>query len=89
MKNPLHYQLSEYDCGPTAMLDAISFLFPQEDILLDKEHPFAYNRIVPEAYFNQEDLEIYALGPMENREAVLLFNEQTRLTADKTIEYYI
>ena len=22
MKNPLHYQLSEYDCGPTAMLDA-------------------------------------------------------------------
>lgn len=32
MKNPLHYQLSEYDCGPTAMLDAISFLFPREDI---------------------------------------------------------
>lgn len=44
---------------------------------------------MPEAYFNQEALEIYALGPMENREAVLLFNEQTRLTADKTIEYYI
>lgn len=76
MKNPLHYQLSEYDCGPTAMLDAISFLFPREDI-------------PPEAYFNKETLEIYALGPMENREAVLLFNEQTRLTADKTIEYYI
>ena len=42
-----------------------------------------------EAYFNKDALEIYALGPMENREAVLLFNEQTRLTADKTIEYYI
>ena len=32
MKNPLHYQLSEYDCGPTSMLNAISFLFEREDI---------------------------------------------------------
>ena len=27
MKNPLHYQLSEYDCGPTTMLNAVSYLF--------------------------------------------------------------
>ncbi|MCI6997143.1 MAG: peptidase C39, partial [Eubacterium sp.] len=32
MKNPLHYQLSEYDCGPTAMLNAVSFLFEREEI---------------------------------------------------------
>ena len=32
MKNPLHYQLSDYDCGPTAMLDALSYLFEREDI---------------------------------------------------------
>lgn len=32
MKNPLHYQLSEYDCGPTSMLNAISFLFEREEI---------------------------------------------------------
>lgn len=32
MKNPLHYQLSEYDCGPTAMLNAISYLFDREEI---------------------------------------------------------
>lgn len=205
MKNPLHYQLSEYDCGPTAMLNAISYLFPREaippevirnimlycldcysaegvpgkcgtsmaammflsnwlngfgkigqlpvtsrylsgrdvylggseisealrhrgaavvrlfydeahyvlltgerdgriylfdpyyrnepfpqkDIILDLERPFAYNRIVPEHYFNQESFEIYALGPVEGREAVLLFNEDTRLTADRTIEYFI
>lgn len=206
MKNPLHYQLSEYDCGPTAMLDAVSYLFPREaippelirnimlycldcysaegvpgksgtstaammflsnwlngfgkigqlpvtsrylsgrnvyvgkggeisdalrhggavvvrlfydephyvlltgeeegkirmfdpyyrdepflekDILLEKDHPFAYNRVVPEYYFNRETEDIYALGPMEKREAVLLFNEETRLTADKTIEYFI
>ena len=32
MKNPLHYQLTEYDCGPTAILNAISFLFSREEI---------------------------------------------------------
>ena len=32
MKNPLHYQMSEYDCGPTTMLNAINFLFEREEI---------------------------------------------------------
>ena len=32
MKNPLHYQLSEYDCGPTSVLNAVSFLFDREQI---------------------------------------------------------
>lgn len=206
MKNPLHYQLSEYDCGPTTLLNAISFLFEREeippeiirnimlysldcygsdgfsgksgtscmammflcnwlqgfgktgklsvsgryltgksvyigndstvndalhcggavvirlyydvahyvlltgaedekirmfdpyfqaepfeqkDILLTKEQPFAYNRIVPFSYFNRQSQELYALGKTEEREAVLLFNDKTKLTADKTIEYFI
>lgn len=32
MKNRLHYQISEYDCGPTSMLNAISYLFQREEI---------------------------------------------------------
>lgn len=32
MKNPLRYQVSEYDCGPTSLLNALSFLFPREEI---------------------------------------------------------
>ena len=32
MKNPLHYQTTEYDCGPTTMLNAINFLFHRKDI---------------------------------------------------------
>ena len=32
MKNPPRYQLSEYDCGPTSMLNALAFLFEREDI---------------------------------------------------------
>lgn len=206
MKNPLHYQMSEYDCGPTAMLNAISFLFEreeiypeiirnimlycldcygsegtpgksgtsraammflsnwlngfgeirhlpitsrylsgksvclgsesyvndalhrggavvvrlfydephyvlltgerdgqvymfdpyyrdtafeQEDIQLVLNEPTRYNRIVPEHYFNREDQSIYALGPFEGREAVLLFNGNTKVTPEKTIEYFI
>ena len=206
MKNPLHYQLSEYDCGPTSMLNAMSYLFPREDIppevirnimlycldcygadgasgkrgtscmamrflsswlngfspaghfpvssrylsgqsvslhqnsslrdalrrggaavvrvdlegwhyvlltniredqvyLFDPyyqeepfpggdiqmvaDHPGAYNRIVPVQYLEQKTQEVYSLGPAESREAVLLFNEQTKLTAENTVEYMI
>ncbi|MDD3221756.1 MAG: peptidase C39 [Clostridia bacterium] len=32
MRNPLRYQLSEYDCGPTTMLNAVSYLFSREEI---------------------------------------------------------
>ena len=206
MKNPLHYQLSEYDCGPTSMLNAMSYLFErdqippeivrnimlycldcygadggsgksgtsrmammflsnwlngfgqagylsissqylsgeavnwrqnsllrdtlrrggaavvrlecegwhyvlltgiaddqvylfdpyyqdepyeQADILMIHDHPAQYNRIVPVRYFEQQDDGVYALGPMDTREAVLLFNERTKLTAENTIEYMI
>ena len=217
MKNPLHYQLSEYDCGPTSMLNAISFLFDREDVppeiirnimlysldcygaggafgksgtsrtammflsnwldgygqtcslpisssyisgksvyigneslindtlrrrgvvvvrlhygvehyvlltgeregkillfdpwfeepesssdmfrpacssenlrvIVTTDHPFEYNRIVPNAVFNKETHDFYALGEMEQREAVLLFNNRTKLTAENTVEYFI
>ncbi len=32
MKNPLRYQISEYDCGPTSLLNGISYLFEREEI---------------------------------------------------------
>ena len=206
MKNPLRYQLSEYDCGPTSMLNAMSYLFPREDIppeivrnvmlycldcygadggsgksgtsrmammflsnwlngfgeagylavssrylagdavhmrpssairdalrrggaavvrleyggwhyvlltgiqgdevyLFDPyyqdepygdaeirmvtDHPGEYNRVVPARYFDRESDEVYALGPIDMREAVLLFNERTKLTEENTIEYII
>ena len=206
MKNPLHYQLSEYDCGPTSMLNAMSYLFQREEIppeiirnimlycldcygsdgacgksgtshmammflsnwlngfgpaghfpissryvsgeavnfrqdsslrdalrrggaavvrvdfegwhyvlltgiqgdnvfLFDPyyrdqpfaceaiqmvtDHPSSYNRIVPTYYFERETREVYSFGPIEGREAVLLFNEETKLTAEATVEYMI
>ena len=206
MKTPLRYQISEYDCGPTAMLDAMSYLFARElippevirNIMLysldcyntegvsgksgtscaammflsnwlnnfgklgrlpissqyltgagvylgssslvndalhrggaavvrlffDEWHyvlltgerdgivrmfdPYyvaapqlpegiemvadaleSCNRLVHERFFNQEKLAIYALGPTETREAILLFNDATKLTEERTVEYFI
>ena len=169
MKNPLHYQFSEYDCGPTTMQNAISFLFEREEIppeilrnidklavsskylsgksvyignesyvndalkrggavvlrlytdewhyvlltgidgknvrifdpyYCDQEYeqkdiirvldqPTCCNRIVPWKYFNKTALNMYSLGPYDGREAVILFNEKTRLTEEETIEYCI
>lgn len=32
MKPPLRYQITEYDCGPTSLLNGISYLFEREEI---------------------------------------------------------
>lgn len=61
----------------------------QNDILITKEHLSEYNRIVPIHYFNSEEETLYSFGPYDGREAVLLFNKKTRLTSEKTIEYFI
>lgn len=63
--------------------------FPQPDIQLTAEHPFQYNRMVPAAYMNRDEESLYAFGPAGTREAILLFNKETELTANKTIEYFI
>ena len=31
----------------------------------------------------------YALGPVDTREAIIIYNEVTKLTAAKTVEYFI
>lgn len=88
---PHYVLLTGYEEGRVLMFDPYyrEEPFPQSEILLEKNEPFRYNRVVPEAYFNREELELYALGPVEAREAVLVFNERTKLTADQTIEYFI
>lgn len=35
MKNPLSYQSTEFDCGPTSMLNAINYLFHRKEISPD------------------------------------------------------
>ena len=64
--------------------------FIQEDIVLIDSEPFKRNRIVTIDRLNAKQKDgLYALGPKEGREAILLFNQNTRLTEEKTIEYFI
>jgi hypothetical protein len=93
----LYYEVEHYvlltgeQDGNLLMFDPYYEVDPYDepDILMVPDHPCEYNRVVPEYYFNRENHDTYALGPTEGREAVLLFNKQTRLTPEGTIEYFI
>ena len=63
--------------------------FEGKDILTYLEHPRAYNREVPFRYFNREEDVLYALGKVNAREAVLVYNEKTRVPVEEVIEYFI
>ena len=63
--------------------------FPVQDVRTTEEHPGEYNRVIPVRLLTRESVAPYAFGPMETREAVLLFNGNIALTADKTVEYMI
>ena len=62
---------------------------PETDVTIVLDHPTEYNRIVPLARFDQETEELYSLGKIDEREAILLFDQETELTDEKTIEYFI
>lgn len=64
-------------------------LTPKQGVIQVKDQPFRYNRIVDMDRFNRESKEMYELGPVEDREAVIIYNEKTRKTAEDTIEYFI
>ena len=63
--------------------------FPQPNIDIVDDHPLAYNRIVPLAYFESTRLHPYSFGPYEQREAVVLFNSNTVKPEDQAVEYVI
>ena len=45
--------------------------------------------MAPARCFNSEGELPYALGKMEEREAVLIFDTRTKRTPERTIEYFI
>ena len=63
--------------------------FDDPAVQMVEDHPYEYNRIVPACCMESFECKPYAFGPAENREAILLFNEQTVLTAERTVEYMI
>lgn len=63
--------------------------FPAADIRLVNDAPFSHNRVVPYAYFEGAADGLYSLGGRDDREAVILFNDRTKLTEENTVEYFI
>lgn len=63
--------------------------FPVPGVEVVHGHEEAYNRLVPLSMFESEEIHPYSFGPYETREAILLFNGQTVLTEEKTVEYMI
>ena len=52
--------------------------------------PWHYNRTIPDSACDSEEEQLYALGPKDLREAVIIYNEKTRKQAVvEQIEYYI
>lgn len=63
--------------------------FQQEGIQIIKDKPYTANRRVNVDLLEGTAALPYALGPIDMREAVLLFNSDTRKTPEKTIEYFL
>ena len=63
--------------------------FNDSSVVTDVDHPFAYNRILPQSMLNGEAQTLYAFAEQEGREAVVLYNTETMLTPENTIEYMI
>lgn len=63
--------------------------FPVPGVQVVSDHEKEYNRLVPVSRFESEEIHPYSFGPFETREAVLLFNRNTMLTEEQTIEYVI
>ncbi len=53
------------------------------------DEPKKMNRKVLMSRVNMDTTDIYALGAIRDREAMLLFNTNTRRSPEKTIEYFI
>lgn len=67
----------------------VSGPFPVEGVRTADDCLERYNRVIPSCLLTRETVSPYAFGPVENREAVLLFNKNSVLTEDRAVEYII
>ena len=63
--------------------------FGIKGIVMVSDKPSKMNRLVDFGILNSPEKGIYSLGPVETREAVVLFNKNTRKTPENSIEYFI
>jgi hypothetical protein len=64
--------------------------FPDShEVTIVEGQPGKLNRRVKAKLMNRKELVSYALGPIEIREAMLIYNTATRKTEENSIEYII
>ena len=83
----INFLCKKHGCAPA--LYYLDQPLDTDGVQMVYDHPCEYNRLVPRPCFERETHEVYALGEIDTREAILLFNDRTRLTAENTIEYMI
>jgi hypothetical protein len=60
-----------------------------EGITFVTDQPKRANRLVSMERLNRTTEGFYEMGPLDIREALIVFNQETRLTPDATIDYFI
>lgn len=72
MKNPLSYQISEYDCGPTSVINALMYLYDRESIkpdLINNIYKYTldrYNKRGIQGMYGTSDVSMYFLSQYFN-----------------------
>jgi len=56
---------------------------------LVEDRPYTMNRVVLIDTLNATEIRHYAMGPVETREAMLIYNQRTRQTENNAVEYVI
>lgn len=78
--DPYYEELDDPDLDPEYFDEGISFVTDQ---------PKRANRIVSMQRLNRLTEKYYEMGPYNMREAVIVFNKDTRLSPERTIDYFI
>lgn len=69
MQIPLHYQVSEYDCVPTAFINAVSYLFERNEIppmVISRIYLYSLDTVGQDARFGIDGTSKYAVQLLGN-----------------------
>jgi len=89
--SPHYVTLTGIEGDSVLMFDPYYVAEPQPHIGVEviDDKPFLANRKVAFERLENTDSSLYSLGEYDTRAAVVIFNNATHITAEKTIEYFI
>lgn len=66
MKTPLRFQVTEYDCGITSVINAISYMIEREDIDPGLINMIIFNSHVSQSCFNSKGISTFSMKYITN-----------------------